>query len=131
MTTKLVERKIRLRFGAGLSAEAAFHEVELALGLEESAELWLLRGHYIQLSDEALGLPEEPGEPLSEVRRSYERALELEPENPEPYEELGRYFELEQEPLKAREYYRLALQRGAREDCARALRDLERELRET
>ncbi len=130
MDTKLVERKIRSRFGAGLSAEAALREVETALRLQESAALWLLRGHYILLSDNLPGLPAEPGEPLSEVRRSYERAIELDPNSPEAHEELGRYFDLNERPLKAREYYRLALAKGAGEDCAQALRELESDLKE-
>jgi hypothetical protein len=108
----------QLRAGA-LSADAALPLVESLLSKSRTAELLILRGDLIQLSDAA------PYE-LEDAARSYEEAARLEPENPEPLEELGHFFDaVVPDYQKARAYYLAALRCGAGEACAAALADLD------
>ena len=107
----------RMRLGA-LTADQALQLVDAELEQGESTSLWLLRGALIQLSG--------TGEySLANARASYERALVLAPESPEPYEELGHFYDaVEPTPQLAMHYYREALARGAGESCREALQAL-------
>ena len=75
-----------------------------------STRLWYLRGDLIQLNDDA-----SDRRTLVDVRRSYERALEIDPDCEEAHEELGRFFEVvEGDAERARHHLRSAagLRRG-------------------
>ena len=54
----------------------------------ESTRLWCLRGDLIQLSDDV-----DDGRELTDAQRSYERALEIDPECVEAHESLGHFFD--------------------------------------
>jgi tetratricopeptide (TPR) repeat protein len=74
----------------------------------DSARLWCMRGDLIQLGSEG------GHHTLEDARRSYERALELEPSNVEALESLGYFFDAVQpDPLAAESYFLKAIERGA------------------
>ena len=75
---------------SGLTSSRHVDAIEDALKqYPNSTRLWCLRGDLIQLNDD---VDEERG--LVEARRSYERALEIDPDCQEAHEELGRFFEV-------------------------------------
>ncbi|MFN7943385.1 MAG: hypothetical protein U0X73_17465 [Thermoanaerobaculia bacterium] len=115
----LEEVRRRLRAGE-LSDDQALLFANAAVRDQPSAGWWLLRGRLIQLS-------EGPGYQLEDAEASFQQAVLLEPGNPEPYEELGHYYDIQLEPERARFYYRAALERGAGPDCAEALAAVEDE----
>jgi Flp pilus assembly protein TadD len=113
--------EIRRRIRAGeLSDDQALLLANVAVQEEPSAGWWLLRGRLILLS-------EGPGYQLEDAAASFQQALLLEPDNPEPYEELGHYYDIQIEPERARFYFRAALERGAGPACAEALAAVEEE----
>jgi hypothetical protein len=104
-----------------LTPDSALPLVEEVLATSPSAELWILPGDLIQLA-------EARRYELEEVAKSYEAAKVLAPENSEPFEELGHFYDaVMPEPERAKEYYRAALERGAGEACVRALAGLQSE----
>src|SRR5688572_22334923 len=110
----------RIRSGA-LSPDEALPVIEEALRISPSVQWWTLRGDLIQLSD---GTKYH----LEDALRSYETAHALDPSNPEPLEELGRFYDtVMNDPDKARQYFYRALANGAGESCAEALAALDSE----
>ena len=102
-----------------LTPNEALPLVESALSSSSSSALWLLRGHLIQLSDASISYE------LDEVARSYLEAHLLAPESAEPLEELGHFYDaVMSDRVSAVAYYRAALEKGAGEDCSRALSGL-------
>jgi hypothetical protein len=100
------------------SPNDALHLVEEALRSSASSALWVLRGDLIQLADSA---PYDPGE----AANSYHEAHRLAPDDPEPLEELGRFYDaVMPDRAESERYYRAALTKGAGQDCARALAEL-------
>ncbi len=72
-----------------------------------SMELWLLRGHLILLGDD------DPRRELEDARQSYERALEIAPDDPEPHNELGYWYDVWDEQLElALSYFERAVDLG-------------------
>ena len=72
------------------------------------AELWILRGDLIQLSDEGGAYT------LRDAETSYLKAVEIEPENPEGYESLGFYYDdVMADPLRAKPQFERAIDLGA------------------
>jgi Tfp pilus assembly protein PilF len=103
-------------------SEESLREIEDALEANPSAELWLMRGDAIQLSDSKEWS-------LQDVETSYLRAIDLDPESPDAYEELGRFlWSVMDDPRRAAEYLREAIRLGAGESVEEALRDAEAEI---
>ena len=70
----------------------------------DSTRLWCLRGDLIQLSDDV-----DDGRELADAQRSYERALQIDPECLEAVEELGHFLDaVMDDPKSARPYFRHA-----------------------
>ena len=92
--------------------------VDSQLAVAETPSLLVLRGILVQLS-------ETPGLGLDDARASFERAIELAPDDPEPYEELGHFFDaVMADRDRAIRLYRLALSKGAGDSCREALDEL-------
>ncbi len=73
-----------------------------------SPRLWCRRGDLILLACA------ESTYTLADARESYQRALAIDPENPEALQELGHFFDaVEPQPELAEEYFRRAIDRGA------------------
>jgi Flp pilus assembly protein TadD len=90
----------------------------------DSVELWCLRGDLIQLSDE------DNSYELKDAEASYIKAKELDPEDPEPYESLGFYFDaILGDPAKAEPYFRKAIKLGAGESAHQGLAEVLAQLR--
>lgn len=101
-----------------LTPDEALPLVDAALMQRNAASLHVLRATLIQLS-EASNLT------LEDARASLERAVDLAPDDPEAYEELGHFFDaVMPDRQKAEECYRLALARGAGPACREALEEL-------
>jgi len=83
--------------------------VETALAaFPSSAALWCLRGDLIQLSDD------DDLYTLEDAGASYERASVLEPDNLEPFESLGHFYDaVMNDPVRAEPFFRRALELGA------------------
>lgn len=76
------------------------------------AELWILRGDLIQLSDD------DNGYTLVDAESSYLKAVELEPDDPEGYESLGFYYDVVMaDPVEAKPYFEKAIALGAGESA--------------
>jgi len=98
-----------------LTPDEALVLVVAELATTETPSLLVLRGILTQIS-------EHPSLTLQDARASLERAIELAPDEPEAYEELGHFFDaVEPDRDKAEEFYRLALARGAGAACQEAL----------
>jgi len=115
----LEEVQRRMRAGE-ITEEQALLFANAAIKDQPSAGWWLLRGRLILLSEGAMY-------PLSEAEASFLQAVAFEPDNAEPYEELGHYYDIQLEPEQARSYFRAALARGAGPECAAALAEVEDE----
>ena len=113
------ERSIRDGlWGGRLTPDEALQLVEAELARTETASLLVLRGTLIQL-------PESGRLTLDEARESFERAIQLAPDDPEAYEELSHYFDaVMPDHQKAKQFYRLALDKGAGPACQEALQEL-------
>ena len=117
MTRDELQIREGLRSGR-LSPNEALVLVRAKLAAGETSSLLVLQGILSQIS-------EEPGATLEEAQASFERAVELAPDNPEPYEELGHFFDaVMSDREKAERFYRLALDRGAGPSCREALDEL-------
>jgi hypothetical protein len=69
-----------------------------------SAKLWCFRGALIQLGPGA-----EDGYSLEDALQSYRKAIEVEPECPEGWEELGHYYDvILSDEIKAKEFWEKA-----------------------
>lgn len=96
-------------------------EIERELHRHPSAELWILFGDAIQLSDRH--------DSLEEVERSYRRALELDPSSADAHESLGHYlFAVKADTRGSLRFFQRALELGAgvtaREGLSAAVNDL-------
>ena len=112
--------ELRRRLCAGeISPDQALLVVNDALMRNPSADWWVLRGQLIQLC-------ESPGYELCMAAESFESAARLEPDNPAPLEELGRFYDaVMAQPDRARAYYEAAIARGAGKSCSEALANLD------
>ncbi|EMI22306.1 hypothetical protein RMSM_00753 [Rhodopirellula maiorica SM1] len=77
---------------------------EMLQSYPDSARLWNLCGDSIQLSDGDRYCPED-------ARKCYETAIQRSPNDPEAYESLGFWHDIENEFEPAAKYFRLAIQR--------------------
>jgi len=101
-----------------LTPDEALPLVDSELACAETPSLLVLRGILIQVSE---------GGPLTldDARTSFERAIELAPDYPEAYEELGHLHDaVLPDRDKAEKFYRLALAKGAGASCQEALDEL-------
>ena len=80
-----------LRAGWPRDGDASLEVIALAdeaiRSFPQSARLWLMRGEIIQLG------PESCPHPLAESLSSFQRAVELEPEFAEAWDEIGHYHD--------------------------------------
>jgi len=89
-----------------------------------SVGLWLLRGALIQLGED------DPRWSLEDAERSYLRAAELAPDDPEPLEELGYYYDcVLDDPARAEPFFRRALAIGGGQSARQGLRDVLKQLK--
>ena len=111
----------------GQAGRQVLDMVEDAVRLHpDSAELWCLRGDVILLADE------DEGYSVDEAATSYLEANRLAPDDPEPLESLGHFYDaVMDDPREAEGFFRRALELGAgdsaREGLAEALEQLEGE----
>lgn len=113
------EQKIREDLRSGwMDVDDALWVVKRELETNESASLLILQAVLIQLSSSG-------SHGLDDARRCLERAIELAPDDGEAYEALGRFYDsAEPDRVKAEMFYRLALAKGAGEECQQALDEL-------
>jgi hypothetical protein len=91
-------------------------EIEAELQKRPSADLWILRGDAIQLTD---GNEYD----LDEAERSYRKAIEIDPESPDAYESLGQFtFAVRAEARRSLWFFRKAIDLGAGESAHSWLR---------
>ena len=77
-----------------------------------SPTLWCMRGDMIQIG------PEESPHSLDDARSSYERALEIDPDNAKALESLGHYFDaVDPNPDLAESYFLKSIERGASKEA--------------
>ena len=90
---------------SGWSSSSHVDAVDEALRQHpDSVRLWLLRGDLIQTNDEV-----DDGRELDDARRSYERALEIDPACHEAHQSLGHYFDaVMPNPTLSRRHFRRA-----------------------
>jgi len=99
-------------------------QIEAALEESPSAELWILRGDAIQLSDGDTYT-------LADAEQSYLRAAELEPSLPQPYEALGYFhFAVKGDAAKAKTFFERAIALGGDESARHGLEEAVLELRD-
>lgn len=84
-----------------------------------SPRLWCLRGDMIQIG------PDETAHSLDDARGSYERALEIDPDNAEALESLGHYFDaINSKPDIAESYFLKSIDHGAGKNAFVSLAEL-------
>jgi hypothetical protein len=97
--------------------------IEAALEESASADLWILLGDAIQLS-------EGDTHTLVDVERSYQRAVELDPSSPKPHESLGYFhYAVMDDAATAKTFFERAIALGGGESSSEGLRDAMAELR--
>jgi len=116
--------RIRAEFATRDTAtEEVMNKVDQALEqFPTSPALWCLRGDLIQLSD---------GEDytLEDALNSYQRAIELDPNNAEAYEAIGHYYNaVNDDPVRAEPYFKKAIALGGGEGSERGLAEVLEEL---
>lgn len=106
------------------ASAALLAEIEDELERAPSAELWILRGDALQLSDS-------DEDDLDEVEASYRKAIELDPNSADAYESLGHFIlAMDDDAEASLEYFRKALALGAGDSAREGLREAEAELRD-
>jgi len=101
-----------------------FQLVEESVAVEQTNPyLWNLRGDIIQLLD----IPDGP--PLSEVERSYLKALEIDPEGLESIESLAHYYDAVSADVEQSKKYAALYLRKTSKSCAAMEAILQREKR--
>ena len=99
-------------------------QIEEELDRAPSAELWILLGDAIQLSDD-------DEVDLDDVEASYLAALELDPNSADAWESLGHFaFGVADDARAAAEYFRAAIKHGAGAGAREGLAEAEDELAE-
>lgn len=107
----------------GKATPEVLRRIEAALEESPSADLWILLGDAIQLS-------EGDTHTLAAAERSYERAMELEPSSPEPHESLGHFhYSVMDDPAKAKTFFERAIALGGGESSRDGLQKVVAELR--
>jgi tetratricopeptide (TPR) repeat protein len=100
-------------------------EIEDELAIRPSAELWILRGDALQLSDD------DDEDVIEEVEASYRQALELDPSSADAYESLGHFlFSVHDDAGASIDCFRRALALGAGLSAREGLKEAEDELAE-
>jgi cytochrome c-type biogenesis protein CcmH/NrfG len=103
MTVEEYIAKLKARPKDRETTAESFALVEEALKAHpDSARLWCFRGALIQLGP----VPEESGYKLEDALASYRKAVELEPDCPKGWEELGHYHDVHlDDERSAREFW--------------------------
>lgn len=116
-----VKAEITQAGGASLSILA---DIERELQREPAADLWILRGDAIQLSDGAEYA-------LEDARTSYLRAFALDPYCADAYESLGHFtYAVEDDARGSVHYFQRAIELGAKETARQGLREAMDEIAE-
>jgi tetratricopeptide (TPR) repeat protein len=113
------EHAIRDRLRQGeITPDQALVLVETELATAETSSLLVLRGMLTLVSERSTFT-------LQHARASFERAIELAPDDAEAYEELAHFFDaVEPDRERAERFYRLAVAKGAGAACQDALDQL-------
>jgi tetratricopeptide (TPR) repeat protein len=122
MTSEFIQRIREEILRAEAASPSILAQIEQELGREQSAELWILRGDAIQLSN---------GDEydLQDAETSYLKALELDPASAEAYESLGHFtFALKDDARGSLHYFQRAIELGAGQGAREGLRDAMDEL---
>ena len=107
------------------ASDDVLSQIDDELERAPSAELWILRGDALQLTDD------EDDEQLEEVESSYRAALELDPNSADAYESLGHFIlAVGDDAGESIDYFRKAIELGAGQSARDGLREAEDELRE-
>jgi Flp pilus assembly protein TadD len=121
MNTKEESIRSELR-RCGKSTSEILRRIEAALEESPSADLWILLGDAIQLS--------EGTHTLADAEQCYERAMELEPSSPEPHESLGYFhYAVMDDVAKAKTFFERAISLGGGESARDGLQEVVAELR--
>lgn len=122
MPSDLIRRlKSEIARAAHASSET-LAQIEEELQREPSAELWILHGDAIQVSDGDEYDPED-------AEHSYRMALELDPESADAYESLGHLtFSAHDDAAASLEYFRKAIALGAGDSAREGLKEAEEEI---
>jgi tetratricopeptide (TPR) repeat protein len=114
-----IRSDIRVRGGA---TPEILRQIDAALEERPSAELWILRGDAIQLSDGNTHT-------IADAEQCYERALELDPSSCEPYQSLGHFhYAVMDDAVTAKLFFERAIALGAGESARDGLREVISEL---
>lgn len=104
-------------------SRARLNQIELALTVRPTAELWVLRGDALQLSDDY-----DP----DEVERSYLAAMEIDPASASAYESMGEFVLADRaQPRRAIWFLEKAISLGAGEFAHQCLRIIGDDLAES
>lgn len=107
------------------ASDDVLSQIDEELERAPSAELWILRGDALQLSDDQVE------DALGEVERSYRAALELDPSSADAYESLGHFvLSVSDDARESLDYFRKAIELGAGQSARDGLREAEDELSE-
>ena len=104
-----------VRHNYPLTSEVVKRVDEALEKFPSSPALWCLRGDVIQLSDDIDYV-------LEAALNSYKKAIELDPNNAETYEEIGHFYNaVNDAPATAESYFRKAVALGGGESSKRGL----------
>jgi tetratricopeptide (TPR) repeat protein len=120
-----IEESIRAEIRrSGRVSPETLGRIDAALGEYPSAELWILRGDAIQLSDGDT-------HSLLDVEQSYERAIEFDPSSWQAYEALGHFhYAVMDDASQAVAFFERALDLGGKESARDGLRQALEEMRD-
>ena len=122
MSSEFVRRMKSAISRAEHASPEMLDEIEDELERDPSAELWILRGDAIQLSDA-------DDSDLDDAARSYLEAIELDPNSADAYESLGHFtFAVNDDARGSIEFFRKAIELGAGASAREGLREAEEEL---
>ena len=110
---------------SGWTTQEDLHDIDRALAEHPaSAELWMLRGDFILLCDDA-----DDTTPLEEALRSYKTAADLAPTRPEPQLEIGHYMDsVADDPAGAIPFFERAIALGGGQEARDALQAAKQQL---
>lgn len=126
MTEPTIISRLRTEiFEIGEASASILEQIASELERAPSAELWILRGDAIQLSDGS-------AYSLNDAETSYLCALELDPLSAEAHESLGHFiFAVKDDAAAAIKHFRQAIALGAGQSAEQGLHAAETEIAES
>ena len=126
MTDPALISRLRIQiFESGEASASILEQIASELERAPSAELWILRGDAIQLSDGS-------AYSLNDAEISYFRALELDPLSAEAHESLGHFtFAVKDDAVASIKHFREAIALGAGPSAEQGLQAAETEIAES